>query len=525
MQKTLLLVFVHGFKGGDDTFGSFPERLRTLVSHGLPKIEVQVVTYPKFETRGDLKETVSRFREWLQNKVIDIEVSHSTPSPTIDPSVHTILLGHSMGGIVAVETLLLLASEEPLPHLTSPSNSSELPSSNANISSDRGGSRTPHFMFPHILAIVAYDTPFLGISPGVIAHGAESHYKTASSAYSTLTQVAGLFGDSRSSSEQSLPTQGKKPIAALPAPSTGDAAATPQWTRWGRYAMFAGAAGAVAAAGAGVYSQRGKITAGLGWVGSHLEFVGCLARGEELRQRVEKVSLVAEQRDLNITEFYTMLGKGATDSSGKVSEGLVGTKQRTFVNLPRSQTSSALASTTKTRPERSSPAPAPNPGGNPNPENQAASETASGARDSVRFEWRGALNEKAKDEAGAHVSMFFPRDNPGFYALLKQSAEVVGSSVISTAWYEAASPGVKRKTGEAFGGGLRSGDGMEEDEFETVGGEKDGDGEADVDWDGEGEGDGIDIVGHGDARAKGDSTVEEDVEGDAVMVSSITEKR
>jgi len=33
----------------------------------------------------------------LQNKVIDLEVANGTPSPTVDPSVHVILVGHSMG--------------------------------------------------------------------------------------------------------------------------------------------------------------------------------------------------------------------------------------------------------------------------------------------------------------------------------------------------------------------------------------------------------------------------------------------
>lgn len=52
------------FKGGDDTFGEFPEHLRALVSHGLPKVDVRAITYPKYETRGDLGECVSRFRDW-----------------------------------------------------------------------------------------------------------------------------------------------------------------------------------------------------------------------------------------------------------------------------------------------------------------------------------------------------------------------------------------------------------------------------------------------------------------------------
>lgn len=82
MKKTLLLCFIHGFKvslnvhyryrlhssntnqGDDNTFGNFPEHLRALVSHGLPKVDVKAIVYPKFETRGDLAECVSRFRDW-----------------------------------------------------------------------------------------------------------------------------------------------------------------------------------------------------------------------------------------------------------------------------------------------------------------------------------------------------------------------------------------------------------------------------------------------------------------------------
>lgn len=51
-------------QGGDDTFAGFPEHLRALTSHALPNVTVKAVIYPKFETRGDLKECVGRFRDW-----------------------------------------------------------------------------------------------------------------------------------------------------------------------------------------------------------------------------------------------------------------------------------------------------------------------------------------------------------------------------------------------------------------------------------------------------------------------------
>lgn len=51
-------------QGGNLTFGRFSEHLKDLVAKELPKINVEVLVYPKYETRGDLGECVMRFRTW-----------------------------------------------------------------------------------------------------------------------------------------------------------------------------------------------------------------------------------------------------------------------------------------------------------------------------------------------------------------------------------------------------------------------------------------------------------------------------
>lgn len=51
-------------QGGDDTFATFPEKLRTVVGKALPAVKVVTAVYPKYETKGDLKECVARFRDW-----------------------------------------------------------------------------------------------------------------------------------------------------------------------------------------------------------------------------------------------------------------------------------------------------------------------------------------------------------------------------------------------------------------------------------------------------------------------------
>jgi hypothetical protein len=35
-----------------------------MIADALPKVEVKALVYPKYETRGDLGECVSRFRDW-----------------------------------------------------------------------------------------------------------------------------------------------------------------------------------------------------------------------------------------------------------------------------------------------------------------------------------------------------------------------------------------------------------------------------------------------------------------------------
>lgn len=342
-------------QGGEETFGhkyAFTQHLRDLVAERLPKLDVQVLVYPKYETRGDLADCVSRFRDWLQEKVIDIEVSKGTPSPTVDPSVRVVLCGHSMGGIVAAETLIALTSERVIP-----------PSSASGGSGDGNHTAAPAegdssfdlngLMFPYVQAVLSFDTPYLGISPGVVAHGAETHYSTASAALTQLSTLTGLWSakgaaDAGKDSPQQRGQQEKKPIAALPAPAGGgsgnkanDSSSSSTWGSWGKMALYAGAGAALAGSAAAAYMKRDQLTEGWTWVSSHLEFVGCLARGEELRRRVAYMARAQNELGVGFGVLYTRLGKGATALQQQVA-GMGGTNmvgsvlgsQRTFCNLP-----------------------------------------------------------------------------------------------------------------------------------------------------------------------------------------------
>ncbi|KAF2196904.1 hypothetical protein GQ43DRAFT_233367 [Delitschia confertaspora ATCC 74209] len=429
MKKTLLLCFIHGFKGGDDTFANFPSHLKAILQHALPKVTVLAITYPKYETRGDLTECVGRFKEWLQNKVIDLEVSSQTPSPTVDPSVHVFLIGHSMGGIVGAETLLSIIDEQqPIPPRTpSSSMSSSLPDPST-------------LMFPYIQGLLAFDTPYLGIAPGVVAHGAEGHWNTGRAAYSAYTNLAGAFGwGTGKNNEQSAveasrmlpaPKQTTSKTAKAVDDSNADAAAAPLWQKYGRVALFAGAAGAVAAGGAAAYLKREQLSEGWSWVGSHLEFVGVLARPEELKRRLNSVVQVSQTYRLGFLDIYTTLGHAvdmkAKSSSSSFMEKVLGA-DRTFCNVPKDSSTSGLR----------------------------------------RF-FVPAVNDKATLETSAHMSMFEPRNNPGYYGM----SELAKERIVEWArgqWYEE-SEGPEFETELMEEAELVEVDDMEgvEEEFENV---------------------------------------------------------
>ncbi|KAI1330450.1 hypothetical protein F5Y16DRAFT_363219 [Xylariaceae sp. FL0255] len=404
MKKTLLLCFIHGFKGGEDTFGAkseFAQHLAALLSAALPKVEVRAVTYPKYETRGDLFECVGRFRDWLLERVIDIEVANGTPSPTVDPSVRTILVGHSMGGIVAAETVIALTSDNPISHVSDSSKEG------SEQKSDEAGEKEPsppplqdlnNLMFPYIQGVLAFDTPYLGIAPGVVAHGAESHYNNAAAAFTQLSGLSTVFWGAENSQKAGT----KQPVAALPAPendkpSKDERPNAPKgtgWGNWGKIAMYAGAAGAVAAGSAAAYINRDHITTGWSWVSSHLEFVGCLARGEELKNRVRSMVRLNQELNVGFANLYTRLGKAAEPKKISMAGTILG-NQRTFCNLPSKQ--------------------------------------AAGI-------WREAVNDAATDETGAHMAMFEVKENPGYEKLAEEAKDLI-VSWSKNDWYETSSRG------------------------------------------------------------------------------------
>lgn len=190
--------------------------------------------------------------------------------------------------------------------------------------------------------------------------------------------------------------------------------------------MYAGAVGAVAAGGAAaVYSQREKISAGWGWAQSHLLFVGALVRVEDMKKRVDTLEKAVEERGGGCANLFTKLGKGASEGWGvtETVTATVGGEEvqvgRTFCNLPVKAKEQIVV-------------------------RKKIEGGAIGKQGGMR--WLPATNDKARDEATAHMNMFTPRDNPGFYALAEKAKGIVVGWV-EQSWYASS----ERKAGQVDG--------------------------------------------------------------------------
>ncbi|RDW70288.1 hypothetical protein BP5796_08685 [Coleophoma crateriformis] len=139
-RRKLLLIFIHGFMGNETSFQSFPAHLHNLLTVALSKTHVvHTKIYPRYKSRRTIDFARDDFGAWLE--------------PHEDAFTDVILVGHSMGGILAAE----VAIQPP---------------------------RTPATGQPfahRMLGTISLDTPFLGIHPGLISSGIASLFRPADS--------------------------------------------------------------------------------------------------------------------------------------------------------------------------------------------------------------------------------------------------------------------------------------------------------------------------------------------------------
>lgn len=172
----MLLIYIHGFLGTETSFQSFPAHVHNLVTVTLADTHVvHTKVYPRYKSKKAIEFARDDFSNWL--------------CPHESANTDVILLGHSIGGILAAEVALL------------PPYSS--------MSTEK---------FRHrILGTIHFDCPLLGMHPGVVVSGIGSLFRPT-------PESSGPQASDMTTELRSMPASSEISLASLPEIRSADSA-------------------------------------------------------------------------------------------------------------------------------------------------------------------------------------------------------------------------------------------------------------------------------------------------------------
>ncbi|KAF2201823.1 hypothetical protein GQ43DRAFT_480397 [Delitschia confertaspora ATCC 74209] len=230
-RRKLLLIYIHGFMGNETSFQSFPAHVHNLVTVTLADSHVvHTKIYPKYKSRHALEVARDDFSSWLS--------PHETSTTDI------VLLGHSMGGLLAADVTLLLRH--------------------------------------HIIGTVNFDTPFLGMHPGVVKAGLGSLFNPAPPPHHQVTSPLNESNDGKRPSRMNT-LFNPRPSDPNYNPPFGNDSRIPVRKGWENALHFMNK------------HSNGLIKASKSYVASHLEFGGAMADFRTLKERYAKIRALEEE--------------------------------------------------------------------------------------------------------------------------------------------------------------------------------------------------------------------------------------
>ncbi|KAF8917847.1 hypothetical protein CPB85DRAFT_1373990 [Mucidula mucida] len=283
VSDLLILVFIHGFKGDDETFLEFPQRLQHILADTISHCNVESIVFPVYEN-----EAVVRFADWLTTLAVEREVASGGGAG----NAKIVLCGHSMGGLLAADTLREFYKSRP-------------------------DSKAP--LWPKIIGCLAFDTPYYGLHPYVFKNTATRATEYANAAKTMGSALLGSFAGFGA----------KK--ATTPAPEATTSAPATGWGKWAPAAYAVGGAVLAGAAAGGAYYKREDLGVGYTWATDHMKYVRNLWDEAALNKRVDDLLDIEDQEGVVFRVFYTYLPPVP----------LMNSNARTFVVLPKRNARSA----------------------------------------------------------------------------------------------------------------------------------------------------------------------------------------
>jgi len=270
-KRKLLIVYIHGFMGNDTSFQSFPLHVHRYLKEALAETHViHSKIYPRYKTYKAIEVARDNFSNWLQ--------------PHESPSTDVVLVGHSMGGVLAADVVLM------------------------------PGQRPQQTYLKHrIIGAVHLDSPILGLHPGIVISGISSLFRSKpekpgsptgpgaqlganASTSDVLSQTQSIYSensfDSQSTTASSIPSAGPGLIGRRTMdpnfdPSFANDVRLKDRGWWKNVVHFAQK-----------HSSEGLLDAATKHMVSHLEFGSCLMDYSGLKNRYENVRKLEDIDDI-----------------------------------------------------------------------------------------------------------------------------------------------------------------------------------------------------------------------------------
>ncbi|KZV78282.1 hypothetical protein EXIGLDRAFT_717423 [Exidia glandulosa HHB12029] len=213
---------------------------------------------------------------------------------------------------------------------------------------------------------------YLGLNPGVFKNQAEQAISYVNTA-SDIAKSFGFFGAAAKKMSSPAASTDKLALTAPPSASATNQSAVAGWAKWAPAVavaiVTAGAAGAA-------YYRREDIASSWKWGNDHMKYVGNLWDEKALHARLEALARIRDELGVRFRVYFTVLDSKPAG------------EPRTFCVLPKK-----------------------------------------GSREGSF--WEPAHNKLAQDEVNAHVSMFDPKVNDGYYDLGLRTAHLVREAMLA----------------------------------------------------------------------------------------------
>ncbi|KAI0311967.1 hypothetical protein OF83DRAFT_1177073 [Amylostereum chailletii] len=228
-------------------------------------------------------------------------------------------------------------------------------------------------IWPNIIACLAFDTPYFGLHPHVFKNSATKAAGYAQTAHKVATDAWDAFNMFRPKAAGVTSTT---PPVGLLETAQEQVAPGNSWSKWAPAAYSVGGALLAGAAAGTAFYKRDELGSGYAAVLDHMKYVGNLWDDKALGARVDKLVKIEEDHGVVFRTFYTAIPPNYSSH----------TSTRTFIILP---TASSIAS-----------------------------------------HFQEAQNSMAADEVQAHVGMFEPSTNDGYYRLGLEVASIVRDALM-----------------------------------------------------------------------------------------------